>query len=109
MQKDPATLPGCPSIGIPCNNRDMTRITNSDDPLFQAISEKLHYWVAHADTNAKHQEGPSIAQSPLTVANQTGDGNCQYNMFGEGGEQKIAGGSYFEAKGDQNFSEVVAL
>ncbi|KAJ5882844.1 uncharacterized protein N7473_011106 [Penicillium subrubescens] len=105
MQKVSATLLGCSLIGIPCNNGDMTKITNAGDPLFLAISEKLHHLVADADTNARHQEIPSTAQYPLTVANQTGNHNCQYNKFGTfDDQQKIVEGSYFDAKGDQYFS-----
>lgn len=52
---------------------------------------------------------PSLADSDLAdeprAARQYGDSNCQYNLFGSG-NQNIAGGHYFEAKGDQNFGMI---
>jgi hypothetical protein len=49
---------------------------------------------------------PSLADSDLAEqpnsANQYGDNNRQYNLFGDG-TQKIADGHYFEAQGNQNF------
>ena len=52
---------------------------------------------------------PSLADSDLAdeprAARQYGDNNCQYNLFGSGNQQ-VAGGHYFEAKGDQNFGMI---
>jgi len=52
---------------------------------------------------------PSLADSDLAekngAANQYGDNNRQYNLFGKG-TQKIVDGHYFEAHGDQNFSMI---
>lgn len=48
---------------------------------------------------------PSLADSDLaernSAANQYGDNNRQYNLFGKG-TQKIVDGHYFEAHGNQN-------
>lgn len=52
---------------------------------------------------------PSLTDSDLTdqpgTANQYGDYNRQYNLFGNG-TQRIANGHYFEAMGNQNFGMI---
>lgn len=63
------------------------------EPLAQARKELAKVSPSLADTD--------LADQPRT-ASQYGNNNCQYNLFGKG-IQKITGGHYFEAKGDQNF------
>lgn len=91
------------------------------ETLMDGILEDLGVLVAHsifpAETQrqvqplAKAREelamvSPSLADSDLAdqpgAANQYGDNNRQYNLFGEG-TQKMVDGHYFEAKGNQNF------
>lgn len=55
---------------------------------------------------------PSLADSDLAdkpgAASQYGDNNCQYNLFGKG-IQKVTGGHYFEARGNQNFGTMPSM
>lgn len=66
------------------------------EPLEQARKELAGVSPSLADTD--------LADQPRT-ASQYGNNNCQYNLFGKG-IQKITGGHYFEAKGDQNFGTI---
>lgn len=64
--------------------------------LAQARKELAEVSPSLADTD--------LADQPRT-ASQYGNNNCQYNLFGKG-TQKITGGHYFEAQGDQNFGMI---
>ncbi|KAJ6091638.1 hypothetical protein N7467_003607 [Penicillium canescens] len=63
------------------------------EPLAKAREELAEVSPSLADSNMADQSG---------AANQYGDNNRQYNLFGNG-TQKVANGHYFEAMGDQNF------
>lgn len=96
------------------------------ETLMEGILEDLGALVAHNIFPAEIQRqvqplaeareelakvSPSLADSDLAeqpgAANQYGDHNRQYNLFGEG-TQKMADGHYFEAKGNQNFGIIPA-
>ena len=83
----------------------MTKFVNVDDPGFVAVCGELRRWVRDTDKKKRGHGRPSLAEQPGVAANQYGDSNRQYNLFGEG-TQKIADGHYFEAKGDQNFGMI---
>ena len=89
----------------------MTKITNADDPLFEAIGKTLRQWVSNADGKINcHGRSPLVP--PLHNARQYGKDNCQYNQFGDG-TLNIRNGHCFEAGGNQYFdgipSKVVGL
>ncbi len=88
---------------------DMTKFANVDDPGFVAVCGELRRWIRETDAKKKRDTNPSPAELPAErpglAANQYGDNNRQYNQFGEG-TQKIVGGHYFEAQGNQNFGMV---
>ncbi|KAK4031371.1 hypothetical protein C8A01DRAFT_21391 [Parachaetomium inaequale] len=76
--------------------------------VFQAVMQKQ----VEPLEKARHElanVSPSLSESDLDeqagTASQHGDGNRQFNNFGTG-TQKNVDGSYFEAKGDQNFGMV---
>lgn len=64
------------------------------EPLADARKELAKAPPSLADSN--------LAEQPST-ANQYGDNNRQYNLFGQG-TLKIADGHYFEVQGNPNFS-----
>ncbi|OGE46780.1 hypothetical protein PENARI_c112G10059 [Penicillium arizonense] len=66
------------------------------EPLAKALEELAEVSPSLADSNLADQPG---------AANQYGDNNRQYNLFGNG-TQKIATGHYFEARGNQNFGTI---
>ena len=110
VPQDSAILPGYIPIGIHGNHRDMTKFVSIDDPGFVAVSGELGRWIRSIDAAERQHDNPpqssnSDFEEQPSSANQSGDGNRQFNNFGTG-IMKNVDGHYFEAKGDQNFGMI---
>ncbi|KAK4164409.1 hypothetical protein QBC43DRAFT_262507 [Cladorrhinum sp. PSN259] len=107
VPQDSAILPGYIPIGIHGNHMDMTRFVSTDDPGFMAVCGELRQWIREINAAEKPHDNPPLSsnsdfEEQPSTANQSGNGNRQFNNCGPG-TMKNVDGHYFEAKGDQNF------
>lgn len=100
--------------------QDRQRVETLMDGILGDLGALIEHNVFPAETQSQvkllaqarkelAEVSPSLADTDLAdqprTASQYGNNNCQYNLFGKG-IQKITGGHYFEAKGDQNFGTI---
>ena len=95
MAKDSACLPDYTSIGIHSNHTNMAKFAKNDDLGAVAVFQQLRRWLG-----VRRPATPLPAER-RTVVSQHGHGNRQYTCFG-GGKMKIAGGNFFEVRGNHN-------